>query len=223
MTKFLINFSEVLIKYSLKTKAICTFISFYCGLRNDVFVHLSMNFSSTVLLLFICCYSSLSLEKHNSKKTYKSSIDAFDILIPNWRDVKSNDKLPPSVTTWQSLNVSSANDGQFTVLSLYVFKGGHEGTWYIPSQSKKYSIGWNRSNDEYLHKPTACTINMFGVALNNGFEDYARGGTGNLQLSYESMSQWVKAGGHHKKRFKPIHCYYMSNQNFGNDFMVRCS
>ena len=142
--------------------------------------------------------------------------------LPHWSQLKMNDKLSPSIKRWQPLRTTengNSNDQNFAVMSMHVYNS-NEGTWYIPSRHEKYSAGWNRSVSSSNTRSDTCNIQFYGVALQNGLEDYLNGGTGHLHFSYnqEGKTQWKGYFGSNSSL--NYNCYYMSNQNHGSDFKV---
>lgn len=149
----------------------------------------------------------------------RQQIDNIGISIPKWDDLKQDDSLPPSVTKWKPLSELSENKNMLTILSMYVHKH-HEGTWYIPSRYRKYSAGWNRSVTKSfsLNQPGACNIQLFGLVLESEFEDYLAGGTGYLR--FQKKGDNVKIGNYGSNSTLNFNCYYMSNKDFGSEFLV---
>lgn len=145
--------------------------------------------------------------------------------LPHWSNLKFSDILTPSIKEWQTLNNSLVNSGKFTVLSMHVYNS-HDGTWYIPSRHEKYSVGWNRSISYSSSRPATCNIQFYGIALQNGFEDYVSGGTGYIKFAYNPFKTSTKKGkniwsGYFGSNSSlNYNCYYMSNKDFGSEFKV---
>lgn len=66
-----------------------------------------------------------------------------------------------------------------------------------------------------------CTINIFATALETTLEKYMNGGTGYITLEFKKHDSDKKSTYHgfSNNETDKLHCYYMTNKNFGSEFL----
>ena len=125
---------------------------------------------------------------------------------------QKNDRIFPSILTYDKVD----KPGRFTLLSMVV-DHHNEGSWYVPSQHNKFSPGWNRTvNQGFLTKPHACEFRFIGIGLESTLQGYVRGGTGYLTMHVGKKFHH----GYDKNETMKVHCYYMTNKDYGSEFLT---
>jgi len=126
---------------------------------------------------------------------------------------------PHSLKSWTILD-SQKSSRLFSVVTMTVDHHS-DGSWFIPALHSKYSIGWNRSASRgFLDRPFACNIRFIGTALEwNTLQGYEGGGGGYITLTYSEGKKEYWNGFHKNETYK-IYCYYMTNKDFGSEFLV---
>lgn len=129
-----------------------------------------------------------------------------------------NNKFPHSIAKWALIEAGKS----FSIVSLSV-DHHRDGMWYVPALHHIYSSGWNRTFYErgFSTRPYACSLRFFGLALEEpNLQGFVEGGTGYLELNYVHWNRKRYWHGYEKNETQRIHCYYMTNKNYGSEFLV---
>ena len=127
-------------------------------------------------------------------------------------DEQKNDRIFPTILQFDKVD----KPGRISLLSM-VLDHHSEGSWYVPAQHGKFSAGWNRTvNRGFLDKPHACEFRFIGIGLEKTLEGYVRGGTGYLTMQVGKKFYH----GYEKNETLRVHCYYMTNKDYGSEFMT---
>ena len=143
---------------------------------------------------------------------------AFDHLATR---TSFNVSTPSSVTTWNTIDAPK----RIAITSIVVDHHS-DGSWHVPSLHEKYSVGWNRTVQlPNIHRPFACNVRLYGMALESTLKGFEKGGTGYLSLEFETKHHGFKPRtywyGFDKNETKRQHCYYLTSKGYGSEFIVR--
>ena len=173
---------------------------------------------SRILLFLILSNSVYILDssgKHGKHgKQFRESDELFssNALVK----MKENDTIPASLLDWDYIESSK----RFSILSMALEHHVDGTNWYIPSLHEKYSAGWNRTvQSGYLRRPHACGIRLYGMALEKTLKGFIEGGTGYITLQFKAENGKFYSYGFDKSETNKLHCYYMTNKNYGSEFI----
>jgi hypothetical protein len=137
--------------------------------------------------------------------------------LPNdlFYNVKTAAEFPLTVVKWETLE----QPRKFSLLTVDV-EHNSAGTWYVPAQHQKNSIGKNLSQFTGIESyPQACTIQFYGLALADTLKGFMNGGIGYLYVQHDNEFGKTKWYGYDTDRNK-VYCFYHTNMLYGSDFQV---
>ena len=159
---------------------------------------------SCLLLVFTCVFANSKRRPDNRGKQKHSR--AHNISTTR------------SVTHWNLID----EPGKISVSSMSV-EHHADSSWHVPSFHDKYSAGWNRTIwKEKATRPYACTVRFYALGLETTLKGYMEGGTGylGLEISQEVRGKQKKNWhGYDGNELNKVHCYYMTNKNYGSEFI----